>query len=80
MRTADSEALRAALSRDQLPYSEHLGRFEIELDSTLHAIPLTAKYEPLLTSFEVRKSSLEDVFLRVQERKEEDLHADTCEA
>ncbi|GKV67524.1 ABC transporter [Sporosarcina sp. NCCP-2716] len=77
---ANTAALRKALSDDEFLYREHHGRFEIELDSTLSAIPIVARYEPLLASFEVKKSSLEDVFLRVQERKEADANADTRKA
>ncbi len=77
---ADSAALRKALDQDEFLYKVHHGRFEIDLETTLSAIPIVSRYEPLLASFEVKKSSLEDVFLRVQERKEADVHADTREA
>lgn len=76
---SDPAALRTALERDGQMYQVHRDLFVIDLSSTLSAIPITARYEPLLTSIEVKKSSLEDVFLRVQERKEAAANADTRE-
>lgn len=48
-------------------YDFHIEKslFHIQLERTTEAIPILTEYSHLITSFEVRKSSLDDVFLTI---------------
>lgn len=72
--------LRRQLQTDELPFTEEHSTFLIQLEKTTDAIELLTKYEELIESFEVQKSSLDDVFIQIH-REEEDLQNDDfCKA
>ena len=43
--------------------------YKINLPSTLHALPILNQLEPYLSSFEVVKGSLDQVFIQINEEK-----------
>ncbi|MFJ7731192.1 ATP-binding cassette domain-containing protein [Lysinibacillus sp. NPDC097231] len=53
------------LKDNAISYSENLGIFSIRVDSTLQALDLLKKAEPLIASFEVIKGSMDDVFIHI---------------
>lgn len=63
--TSNREELREKLASQCLGFSEEKAVFSIALKSTKEAIPLLNEIEHLVTSFEVKKSSLEEVFIAV---------------
>ncbi|REB07366.1 ABC transporter ATP-binding protein [Sporosarcina sp. BI001-red] len=73
----DSARLRRQLRTDEVVFTEEHSTFLIHLEKTTDAIVLLANYEELIDSFEVQKSSLDDVFIQIHNRKE-DLHRDDC--
>ncbi|MEA0552097.1 ABC transporter ATP-binding protein [Lysinibacillus irui] len=48
-----------------IPYTEKQNIYTIRLDSTLEALSLLKKAEPLISSFEVIKGSMDDVFIHI---------------
>ena len=65
MTTSHVETMKDRLNADQLEFKEVKSIFELPLADTTDAIPILAKFADLLTSCEVRKSSLDDVFLAI---------------
>lgn len=55
------------LFENELPYIEKQGIYTIKVDSTLDALTILKKAEPLLVSFEVIKGTMDDVFLHIME-------------
>lgn len=53
------------LEEHAIPYIEKQDIYTIRLDSTLQALSLLKKAEPLISSFEVIKGSMDDVFLHI---------------
>ncbi|MDP1393911.1 ABC transporter ATP-binding protein [Lysinibacillus capsici] len=58
------------LEENAISYTEKQGIYTIRLTSTLQALPLLKKAEPLITSFEVIKGSMDDVFLHIMAEEE----------
>ncbi|MGN7410296.1 ABC transporter ATP-binding protein [Sporosarcina sp. SAFN-010] len=69
--------LRSQLQTDKLVFTEEHSTVLIHLKKTTDAIVLLAKYEELIDSFEVQKSSLDDVFIQIHNGKD-DMHHDDC--
>ena len=65
MTTSHVETMREMLNADQLEFKEVKSTFQIPLIETTDAIPILSKFADLITSFEVQKSSLDDVFLAI---------------
>ena len=63
--TSDVELMRENLNDEQVEFSEVKSIFQLPLVETTDAIPLLSKYKDLITSFEVQKASLDDVFLAI---------------
>lgn len=61
----ETKALRNALARDGLAFNEKKSLFQISLPQTTDAIPILTKFKDLIVSFEVKKSSLDDVFIEI---------------
>ena len=61
----DEEKLRALLKAEKLDFTNERSNFSIPLNDTKSAIPILVKHFDLIASFEVRKSSLDDVFLAI---------------
>ncbi|MFD1928207.1 ATP-binding cassette domain-containing protein [Sporosarcina siberiensis] len=61
---ADND-LREAFISEGISFREEKQVFHIHLQETIDAIPILAKYEQSITSFEVRMSSLDDVFISI---------------
>ena len=62
---SDHAELRAILQADRYNFIEERSMFHLTIDSTTEAIPILNKYEEHLSSFEVKMSSLDDVFLTI---------------
>jgi multidrug/hemolysin transport system ATP-binding protein len=63
--TTMENELRSALVEDGLDFKNEKSLFYLPLDHTKDAIPILEKFTPFITSFEVRKSSLDDVFIAI---------------
>lgn len=63
--------LREAFSSEGIVFHEEKSLFHVVLKETIDAIPIVAKYEHLITSFEVRMSSLDDVFIAITNKGSE---------
>ncbi|MBO1914615.1 hypothetical protein J4G37_58555, partial [Microvirga sp. 3-52] len=57
--------MRKILDAEKIEYSVEKSFFYLPLQETKSAIPFLAKHVDLISSFEVRKSSLDDVFLAI---------------
>lgn len=55
------------LQEMQVPYKKRSEVFVVPVDSTLDAIPILQRLEGEITSFEVLKGSLDDVFIEINE-------------
>lgn len=55
------------LQQLRVPYKRRAEAFVIDVDSTLDTLPILQKLEPNLSSFEVIKGSLDDVFIEINE-------------
>ncbi len=64
-----SDKGRKWLKDNAISYSEKLGIFSIRVESTLHALDLLKKVEPLIASFEVIKGSMDDVFIHIMDEE-----------
>jgi len=53
------------LKDNALHFTEKQGIFLVRVDSTMHALTLLKNAEPLLSSFEVIKGTMDDVFLHI---------------
>lgn len=58
------------LEENAISYTEKQGIYTIRLSSTLQALPLLKKAEPLIASFEVIKGTMDDVFLHIMAEEE----------
>lgn len=58
------------LEENAISYTENQGIYTIRLTSTLQALPILKKAEPLIASFEVIKGSMDDVFLHIMAEEE----------
>jgi len=65
MTTSDEEEMRNRLNDKQLKFIVVKSIFELPLFDTTDAIQILTRFEDLITSFEVHKSSLDDVFLAI---------------
>lgn len=56
---------------DQITYPMHTAGdvYQINIPSTLHAIPILEQIRPFISSFEVVKGSLDQVFIQINEEK-----------
>ncbi len=61
----DHTELKTMLQADHYNFIEERSMFHLTIDSTTDAIPILNKYEGYLSSFEVKMSSLDDVFLTI---------------
>lgn len=77
--TSNVKKLRNKLADETYKFYENKSTFYFPLKHTKDAIPIINKFEKLVTSFEVRKSSLEDVFIEVNKERG-DNNADFHEA
>lgn len=71
----DVEEMRRVLDEEKLEYKEEKLIFYLPLRETKSAIPLLAKHADLISSFEVKKSSLDDVFIAINGK---DVENDDC--
>jgi multidrug/hemolysin transport system ATP-binding protein len=55
--------LRSAFVEDGVDFTNEKSLFYLPLNHTMDAVPVLEKFTPFITSFEVRKSSLDDVFI-----------------
>lgn len=55
------------LQQLNIPYKRRAEAFHIEVDSTLDSLPILEKMKNVITSFEVVKGSLDDVFIEINE-------------
>ena len=55
-----------------ISYQKRADAFEIEVESTLDTLPILQKLEGYISSFEVIKGSLDDVFIEINEGGEKD--------
>lgn len=69
MTTDDPKKMEKLLQADQYDFTQTHLIFQLPLKCTTEAIPILEKYRTLITSFEVKKSSLDDVFLRITRRE-----------
>jgi multidrug/hemolysin transport system ATP-binding protein len=63
--TDKADELRSSLIVDGLDFDEDKSIFHLPLSHTTDAIPIVVKYTPFISSFEVKKSSLDDVFIAI---------------
>lgn len=63
--TNRADELRSSLALDGLNFNEEKSLFHIRLSRTTDAIPILAKFTSFISSFEVKKSSLDDVFIAI---------------
>ena len=63
--TERADELRSLLMLDDLDFNEEKSLFHFRLNHTTDAIPILAKFTSFVTSFEVKKSSLDDVFIAI---------------
>ena len=63
--TDRAEELRSLLTLEELDFNEEKSLFHLPLNHTTDAIPILAKFTSFISSFEVKKSSLDDVFIAI---------------
>jgi|SRR5690625_2207508 len=68
----DQAKLREMLQADHHVFFEERSMFHLTLNATTDAIPILNKYADFLLSFEVKMSSLDDVFLTITEKDGDD--------
>ncbi len=66
--TDRADELRILLSANELNFHEVMSLFHLPLSHTTDAIPILAKFTPFISSFEVKKSNLDDVFIAINEK------------
>ena len=76
--TNKADELREALVLGNINFIEDKSLFLVQLAQTTDAIPILSKFTSLITSFEVQKSSLDDVFITIN-RKDVDQSVSDCE-
>ncbi|WP_172369103.1 ABC transporter ATP-binding protein [Sporosarcina jiandibaonis] len=72
---SDDVVMRKVLASEKIEFKEEKSIFYLPLKETKSAIPLLAKYAESISSFEVRKSSLDDVFIAINGK---DAENDDC--
>ncbi len=75
--TNQDDELRNGLISDDLGFKEEKFLFHLPLKQTTDAIPILTKFRHLITAFEVKKSSLDDVFIAIN-GKEVNQDDDIC--
>lgn len=68
----DHAELKTMLQEDHYNFIEERLMFHLAIESTTDAIPILNKYENYLSSFEVKMSSLDDVFLAITGKDDND--------
>ncbi|WP_399632220.1 ATP-binding cassette domain-containing protein [Sporosarcina sp. SG10008] len=63
--TERADELRSLLMLDGLDFDDEKSLFTIRLNHTTEAIPILVKFTSFISSFEVKKSSLDDVFIAI---------------
>ncbi|WP_318614446.1 ABC transporter ATP-binding protein [Sporosarcina sp. YIM B06819] len=63
--TDQADELRRLLTLDEFNFNEEKSLFHLPLTHTTDAIPILTKFAPFISSFEVKKSSLDDVFITI---------------
>ena len=63
--TERADELSNLLMLDGLDFDEEKSLFHIRLSHTRDAIPILEKFTSFISSFEVKKSSLDDVFIAI---------------
>ncbi|WP_186670708.1 ABC transporter ATP-binding protein [Sporosarcina sp. BP05] len=63
--TERADELRSLLMLNGLEFNEERSLFHIRLSHTTDAIPILAKFTSFISAFEVKKSSLDDVFIAI---------------
>ncbi|MBO0600114.1 ABC transporter ATP-binding protein [Sporosarcina sp. E16_3] len=63
--TDQADELRSLLKLDGLNFNEEKSLFHFRLSHTRDAIPILEKFTSFISSFEVKKSSLDDVFIAI---------------
>lgn len=61
----DNREMRNILSEEKIEFKEEKSLFHVPLTETKSAIPILVKHADFISSFEVRKSSLDDVFIAI---------------
>ena len=61
----DDEKMRNMLLAEDIEFKVEKSIFNLPLTKTTEAIPILSKFSNLISSFEVRKSSLDDVFIAI---------------
>lgn len=64
----DSQVFKDILKQDFIPFKYEKTSFIFDLKDTKSALPILYKYEQYIASFEVQKSSLDDVFIKMTRR------------
>lgn len=67
--SSDLVNLKDVLLENNIPFTEEKGLIVISLKNTKSAITILNKFEKYINSFEVKKSSLDDVFLKITEKE-----------
>lgn len=63
--TERADELRSLLTLSGLDFNEEKSLFHIHLNHTTEAIPILVKFTTLISTFEVKKSNLDDVFIAI---------------
>ena len=70
--SSDNVAMRKILAAEKLDYIEEKSIFRLPLKDTKSALPILMKHADAISSFEVRKSSLDDVFIAINGEDDND--------
>jgi len=65
MQTDEPEQIKQVLTEKKLPFSEDKTLIYVSLQSTKEALPILNACEPFIDSFEVKQSSMDEVFLKI---------------
>src|SRR5690625_1505768 len=68
----DYAKMKKMLQGDHHDFTEERSMFYLNLDATTDAIPILNKYADFISSFEVKMSSLDDVFLTITGKDDDD--------
>jgi len=68
----DYAKMKKMLQADHHDFTEERSMFYLNLDATTDAIPILNKYAGFVSSFEVKMSSLDDVFLTITGKDDDD--------
>ena len=61
----DNDEMRSILKAENRDFKEEKSHFYVQLEETKSAIPFLTKHQDSISSFEVSKSSLDDVFIAI---------------